>query len=154
MPDRTLKCADCGTDFVFSESEQRFFIEKGFTNDPIRCHECRASRRARRGEGGSTGGGGGGGMRSDREMFAATCAQCGKQTQVPFQPRTDRPVYCSECYATVRGTSTGGSGGGGGGGYGGRSSGGSRGGSSDRGFGGGGGGSRGGGGGGRDRNRW
>ncbi len=35
-------------------------------------------------------------------MFPAVCAQCGKETQVPFQPRTERPVYCSDCYATKR----------------------------------------------------
>lgn len=143
MPDKTLKCRDCGSDFVFSDSEQQFFAEKGFTNDPIRCPECRSARRARRNEGGF-----GGGMRQDREMFPATCAQCGKATQVPFQPRSDRPVYCSECYTAQRGSS----GGGGGGGYGGRSSGGMGGGSRDRR--GGGGGYGGGSSSGRDRNRW
>lgn len=130
MPDKTLKCRDCGCEFVFSESEQQFFAQKGFMNDPIRCHECRASRRARRGEGGTTS------MRSDRDMYPAVCAQCGKPTQVPFQPRSDRPVYCSECYAAVRGGSGGGS-------YGSRDSGG---GSRDRRYGGGG---RD-----RDRDRW
>lgn len=143
MPDKTLKCRDCGCEFVFSESEQQFFAQKGFTNDPIRCHECRASRRARRGEGGTSS------ARPDREMYPAVCAQCGKATQVPFQPRSDRPVYCSECYSTVRGSSSSG-----GSSYGGRSSGGMGGGGSrDRRYGNGGGGGAGGGGG-RDRNRW
>jgi CxxC-x17-CxxC domain-containing protein len=35
-------------------------------------------------------------------MFPAVCSQCGKDTMVPFQPRTDRPVYCSDCFATQR----------------------------------------------------
>ncbi len=39
-------------------------------------------------------------------MFPATCAQCGKATQVPFQPRDDRPVYCSDCFSAMRGGSS------------------------------------------------
>ncbi|HAX39589.1 MAG TPA: zinc-binding protein, partial [Clostridiales bacterium] len=35
---------------------------------------------------------------SDREMFDAVCAECGAATKVPFQPRNDRPVYCSACF--------------------------------------------------------
>jgi CxxC-x17-CxxC domain-containing protein len=31
-------------------------------------------------------------------MYPATCAQCGKQTEVPFQPRGDKPVYCRDCF--------------------------------------------------------
>jgi CxxC-x17-CxxC domain-containing protein len=29
-------------------------------------------------------------------MFRATCSQCGNVAEVPFQPRTDRPVYCRD----------------------------------------------------------
>ena len=32
----------------------------------------------------------------------AICANCGKPTQVPFEPKGDRPVYCSECFAAMR----------------------------------------------------
>jgi CxxC-x17-CxxC domain-containing protein len=35
-------------------------------------------------------------------MFPATCGQCGKATEVPFQPRGDKPVYCSDCYRKTR----------------------------------------------------
>jgi CxxC-x17-CxxC domain-containing protein len=31
-------------------------------------------------------------------MYTAICASCGREAQVPFQPREDRPVYCSDCY--------------------------------------------------------
>ncbi|MDP2666115.1 MAG: hypothetical protein Q8P05_01275 [Candidatus Diapherotrites archaeon] len=31
-------------------------------------------------------------------MFDATCSKCGKETQVPFQPRQGRPVFCRDCY--------------------------------------------------------
>src|SRR3990172_8929245 len=105
MQDKTITCRDCNREFVFTASEQEFFAQKGFGNEPGRCPECRAARKAQRGEGGySSGGYSGGGMgaRRDREMFPAVCARCGKDTQVPFQPRNDRPVYCSDCYSAQR----------------------------------------------------
>ena len=37
-----------------------------------------------------------------REMYTGVCAACGKEAQVPFQPREDRPVYCRDCYARMR----------------------------------------------------
>ena len=105
--DRALVCRDCNQEFSFTASEQEFFAQRGFTNDPSRCPECRATRKARMGESGNSGssygGGFGGGQR--REMFPAVCAQCGKDTQVPFQPRGDRPVYCSECFSAQRASS-------------------------------------------------
>ena len=96
MQDKTLTCRDCGAQFVFTASEQDFYAQRGFTNEPGRCPDCRATRKAQRGDGGYSGGG------ARREMFPAVCAQCGKSTQVPFQPRNDRPVYCSECYSAQR----------------------------------------------------
>ena len=45
---------------------------------------------------------GGGGYRQQREMYPAVCATCGKNTQVPFEPRNGRPVYCSDCYSKSR----------------------------------------------------
>ncbi|MFH1087431.1 MAG: zinc-ribbon domain containing protein [Chloroflexota bacterium] len=98
--DKTLECADCGANFTFTAAEQDFFATKGFTNEPKRCPGCRQSRRQKRG----SFGGGGGGFGGTRQMFDAVCATCGKETQVPFEPRTDRPVYCSDCYAKVRRT--------------------------------------------------
>jgi CxxC-x17-CxxC domain-containing protein len=95
--DQTLNCVDCGTAFTFSASQQEFFADKGFTNKPTRCTDCRDARKAARG------GAGGGGARPQREMFPATCAGCNKATEVPFKPRTDRPVYCRECFATRQG---------------------------------------------------
>jgi DNA-directed RNA polymerase subunit RPC12/RpoP len=43
--DRTLKCSDCGADFVFTAGEQEFYAEKGFDNEPKRCQECRSKRK-------------------------------------------------------------------------------------------------------------
>ncbi|MDR3592001.1 MAG: zinc-ribbon domain containing protein [Negativicutes bacterium] len=88
--DKTLTCRECGADFVFTASEQDFFAEKGFTNEPGRCPECRAARKQS---------GGFGRNRAPREMHPAVCAACGKDTQVPFRPSGDRPVYCSDCFS-------------------------------------------------------
>jgi CxxC-x17-CxxC domain-containing protein len=106
--DKTLTCRDCDKEFTFSASEQDFFAEKGFTNEPGRCPDCRAARKqqnsggggggySRGGSGGGYSRGGGGGFQQ-REMHPATCAECGKETQVPFRPSGDRPVYCSDCF--------------------------------------------------------
>jgi len=95
--DKTLTCLDCGTSFTFSASEQEFFASKGFTNEPGRCPDCRAARKQQR-----SGGYGGGGYQRQREMHPAVCASCGKDCEVPFEPRSGRPVYCSDCYSTVR----------------------------------------------------
>ncbi|MEN6411868.1 MAG: zinc-ribbon domain containing protein [Veillonellales bacterium] len=89
--DKTLTCRDCGVDFIFSASEQEFYAEKGFTNEPGRCPECRAARKQNNG--------GRGGARPQREMHEAVCADCGVTTQVPFRPSGDRPVYCRDCFS-------------------------------------------------------
>ena len=108
MQDRTLTCRDCGRQFVFTSGEQEFYQSRGLMNEPGRCPGCRSARKASRGEGGnaysSSGGGSTGGYdRPRREMFPAVCTQCGKDTRVPFQPRDDKPVYCSDCFESVRG---------------------------------------------------
>ena len=114
--DKTITCRDCGTDFVFTAGEQEFYAQKGFTNEPTRCPSCRKARKSGGGGGygerDSYGGGRGGYGGGSREMHTTTCASCGKEAQVPFVPRGDKPVYCSDCFAKTRGT-------GGGGGYGG-----------------------------------
>ena len=89
--DKTLVCKDCGNEFIFSAGEQAFYAEKGFQNEPTRCRDCRQARKAARPAPGTP-----------REMHDAICAECGKPTQVPFLPREDRPVYCSECFAARR----------------------------------------------------
>lgn len=95
--DKTLECSDCAASFTFTAEEQEFFASKGYTNEPKRCPACRQSRKAER-----SGSGGYGSYRPQRQMFPAVCAQCGKETEVPFEPREGRPVYCSECYNKTR----------------------------------------------------
>ena len=83
--DKTLICKECGAEFVFTAGEQEFYSSKGFVNEPQRCKNCRDARK-------SAG-------RTEREMHTAVCADCGVECKVPFKPREDRPVYCSECFA-------------------------------------------------------
>jgi len=88
--DKTLQCSECGASFTFSAEEQEFFQSKGYTNEPKRCPECRKARRTQQQGSGSYG------YRTQRQMFPAVCAECGKE------PREGRPVYCSECYNKLR----------------------------------------------------
>ena len=86
--DKTLVCKECGKEFVFTAGEQQFYAEHGFENEPRKCKECRDRRKSEN--------------RANRVMYDAVCANCGKECKVPFQPREDRPVYCSECFAKMR----------------------------------------------------
>lgn len=127
--DRILTCRDCGQEFTFTAGEQEFFATKGLTNAPSRCPECRKARRNGSSSNQRPRGGSG-------EQYEAICATCGQPTTVPFIPREDRPVYCSDCFQEQRasraprsgGYSSGGGGGGGGGSRGGRGNSGGRGG--------------------------
>lgn len=98
--DKTMTCRECGKEFVFTAGEQEFYATRGFQNEPGRCPECREARKAQNGGGSRMGGG----QRptQNREMHTVTCAQCGKETQVPFKPSGDRPVYCQDCFASKR----------------------------------------------------
>jgi CxxC-x17-CxxC domain-containing protein len=96
--DKTLECSDCDNTFTFSAEEQEQFQSRGYTNEPRRCPECRQARKARQ-NGNSYSNDG---YRPQRQMFPAVCSECGKDTRVPFQPREDRPVYCSGCFNMVR----------------------------------------------------
>ncbi|HET8524904.1 MAG TPA: zinc-ribbon domain containing protein [Thermomicrobiales bacterium] len=116
MSDRTLTCRDCGQEFTFTAGEQAFYQERGFS-EPQRCPACRAARKAQRSSndygsggyssggyngGGYSGGGGGYGGGGNRQMYPAVCSACGKETEVPFMPRSDKPVYCRECFQERR----------------------------------------------------
>jgi CxxC-x17-CxxC domain-containing protein len=117
--DKTLKCMECGQDFTYTVAEQELHQSLGYQNEPKRCTPCREAKRQRKGgpgggggprgggggggggpRGGGGGGGGGGGPA--REYFVAICGECGKEAQLPFKPRGDRPVYCSDCFSKRR----------------------------------------------------
>lgn len=95
--DKTLVCRDCGQEFIFSAGEQEFFASKGLQNEPGRCTSCRTARRSSNGMGGGARSSGG-----VREMTTVTCSSCGQPAQVPFVPRNDKPVYCSDCFSKQR----------------------------------------------------
>ncbi len=92
LSDIMLECSDCSVEFPFTVGEQEFFASRGFTNYPKRCQPC---RNARRGQSNSGYGG-------QRESFAVVCSNCGADATVPFRPRGDRPVYCSDCFSQMR----------------------------------------------------
>lgn len=88
--DKTLPCRNCSQTFVFSAGEQQFFAEKGLSNEPRRCPNCRLLIRIqRKGEDAS-------------RTAEVNCHGCGVPTRVPFQPKGYRPVYCSYCFQTKK----------------------------------------------------
>jgi CxxC-x17-CxxC domain-containing protein len=101
--DKTLVCFDCKNTYVFTADEQQAFHAKGHNHPPKRCPACRTVRAARKPERGSseekfpsfT-------PPANRQMYNVTCSECGKETQVPFEPRAGRPIYCSDCYRKNR----------------------------------------------------
>ena len=105
--DKTLECSDCEKEFTFSAEEQEQFHYKGYTHDPKRCRECRQARKARQNRYSSNSYGNSSyDYRAPRQMFSVVCSRCGNQTKVPFQPRVDSPVYCSDCYRKTRNTNS------------------------------------------------
>ena len=86
--DKTLVCKECGKEFTFTAGEQEFYAERGFVNEPQRCKDCRDARKNK--------------IKTQKEMYTTTCAACGCEAKVPFKPREDRPVYCSECFAKMK----------------------------------------------------
>ncbi len=106
--DKALVCRDCGASFTFTAGEQAFYASRGLMNEPGRCASCRSARKA----------GGSGSPFSDgyvhygrfasfsgrtpRQMHPAVCAECNQMTEVPFLPKGDRPVYCSDCFSNIR----------------------------------------------------
>jgi CxxC-x17-CxxC domain-containing protein len=120
MSDRSLTCRDCGQEFVFTLGEQEFYQQRGFS-EPQRCPTCRQARKTQRNgaSGGASGGGGyssggyssggGGSYGSDsgynsapRQLYPATCSECGQQTEVPFNPTPGKPVFCRECFSSKK----------------------------------------------------
>ncbi len=93
--DKTLACRECGANFIFTAGEQEFYKAKGLLHEPARCPNCRAARR-RSSPTGDT----------PRQMYPAVCAGCGATTEVPFEPRQGRPVYCRDCFEARKRTGT------------------------------------------------
>jgi CxxC-x17-CxxC domain-containing protein len=93
--DKTLKCVDCGGDFIFTAGEQLFFHDKQFKNEPKRCKSCKTQR--------LTAVGGKAVTTHPKVETRTTCSSCGRDTTVPFKPTQGRPVLCRECFQQRRG---------------------------------------------------
>jgi CxxC-x17-CxxC domain-containing protein len=70
------------------QASRNSYAERGFQNEPQRCKACRDARKNA--------------ARGPREYFTSVCASCGNEARVPFEPKSDRPVYCSDCFAKMR----------------------------------------------------
>ena len=95
LEDKTLVCRECGVSFSFTTGEQEFYQSRGLLHEPARCPTCRSARRR-------------GTSRGDqpRTLYPAVCDSCGVSTEVPFEPRQGRPVYCNDCFRSVRTSET------------------------------------------------
>lgn len=80
--DEKLTCEECGCEFVFTAGEQEFYSEKGLSNKPKRCPECRKIRK----------------QKNKRKLYDAVCSKCGITTKVPFKPIEGKEVFCRECF--------------------------------------------------------
>jgi len=97
--DKRLTCVDCGTEFVFTVGEQLFFRDKGLTNEPKRCKQCKAKQIAQLRPAAPR-------PSSNRIETPVICSRCGKETTVPFKPTQGRPVLCRECFQARRTTAS------------------------------------------------
>ncbi|HEX8652138.1 MAG TPA: zinc-ribbon domain containing protein [Pyrinomonadaceae bacterium] len=96
--DQTIKCVDCGDDFIWTAGEQVFFHDKGLKNEPKRCKPCKQAKNERLA---AIAAAQASGIRQRIEV-SVQCAQCGQQTTVPFYPSQGRPVYCRSCFLAGR----------------------------------------------------
>ncbi|MFA6989459.1 MAG: CxxC-x17-CxxC domain-containing protein [Candidatus Gastranaerophilaceae bacterium] len=95
--DVQLECSDCGQSFIFSAEDQEFYAQKRYST-PKRCPVCRANRKLNDPRSGGARGGNRGGGGGFKKQYNVICSACGVETTVPFEPRSDKPVYCSDCY--------------------------------------------------------
>src|SRR3954451_1683927 len=101
--DKSLTCKDCQNTFLFTAGEQDFYASKGLVHEPGRCPDCRNRRKTQAIALNLPSVSAPGAIPPKLvDVSAATCADCGVETTVPFRPRLARPVYCKECYIKHR----------------------------------------------------
>ena len=81
-------CIVCGKEFDLNGIEENIYKMMGFEKLPRRCHGCRGSEKAKNSA-----------VKPPKEMYSVICEGCGIQTQIPFKPKGEKPVYCSSCFA-------------------------------------------------------
>lgn len=89
--DKNITCKDCGGEFVWSAGEQKFYADKGLQNPPGRCPDCRKKAKEKK----------------STQKFAIICKECGKEGEVPFEPRNPNDVLCAECFSKKRASDAG-----------------------------------------------
>jgi len=84
--DKNITCKDCSNEFVWSAGEQKFYADKGLQNPPGRCPDCRKKAKEQK----------------STQKFSIICKECGKEGEVPFEPRNPNDVLCAECFSKKR----------------------------------------------------
>ena len=97
--DVNIKCVTCGRDFIFTAREQEFFFSKGF-KEPRHCRECRQRRKQDRER--IFAEASGQEYQPGKDLFKVVCAECKRETSVPFKPITGKPVLCKDCFIAQR----------------------------------------------------
>ncbi len=100
LSEQEIVCIDCKNYFVWSIGEQIFFRDKGLTNPPKRCKECKQAKNERLA---SIAAAQAAGVKQKIEV-AVNCAKCDSVTTVPFYPSQGRPVFCRTCYLKMNPT--------------------------------------------------
>lgn len=83
LEEKILVCKECGNKFIWTTGEQKFFIDKGLQNVPKRCKICAADYKNK--------------LREKHPMHWIKCISCGKKTEVPFEPKSEK-VFCEDCF--------------------------------------------------------
>ena len=87
--DKKLTCKECSKEFIWSTGEQQFYADKGLQNPPGRCPDCRKQRKT-----------------TSQQRYSIICKECGKEGEVPFEPKDPKDVLCAECWAKSKAQET------------------------------------------------
>ena len=86
--DITIRCGECGENFIWTAQEQAFFKERGLENQPTRCIDCRKKRRKQ--------------LKEEKKIMDIKCAKCGLSSTARFFETNDKPMYCPECFEKLK----------------------------------------------------
>jgi CxxC-x17-CxxC domain-containing protein len=83
LEDKMLVCQDCGSKFLFTAGEQKFFLDKGLQNIPKRCKSCVDKYKTK--------------LHEKHPVWPIKCRSCGKRAEVSFEAKTE-DVLCESCF--------------------------------------------------------